>query len=381
MIRWLSSARLRVLWLVFAPAGLVLFGADCDAFSPLYLNVDAGDDAEAGNSNWSTIQDRCPVDDMLAISSKQRTHSGTYELNRLSNDIENCGSKLVGFNGPDGVFAFKLGGGERVHFDTKFIVGPGESAPPVDLGIYVMNLCDPTSCATRVERCPAGVGESLLWNNPTAGTFYFGFDSKAYDASVAPSVTVTVTYPRCGDNVLEPGETCDDGNTLDGDGCSSECLKELKDEGLGLTEVEPNNWYIGGNIAIVDPGNTVLLRGQIGGSCDLDFFLLNVPQGGAPRVTMLQDNGTECPSDAPEFTLEFNDPTGMVKLGAAPIPAKADGGGTNYCPVFDEYTFGLPALPKNRYVIELKPFNKGVGPKQPFKYMLRIEMLGPRDGG
>ena len=32
--------------------------------------------------------------------------------------------------------------------------------------------------------------------------------------------------PICGDHIIEPPETCDDGNTLDGDGCSSMCQIE-----------------------------------------------------------------------------------------------------------------------------------------------------------
>jgi len=34
------------------------------------------------------------------------------------------------------------------------------------------------------------------------------------------------TGPICGNNVIETGETCDDGNTADGDGCSSACQTE-----------------------------------------------------------------------------------------------------------------------------------------------------------
>lgn len=31
------------------------------------------------------------------------------------------------------------------------------------------------------------------------------------------------TVPRCGDGRLDAGEVCDDGNTIDGDGCSADC--------------------------------------------------------------------------------------------------------------------------------------------------------------
>ncbi len=33
----------------------------------------------------------------------------------------------------------------------------------------------------------------------------------------------TCTVPRCGDRILDGGEVCDDGNTVDGDGCSANC--------------------------------------------------------------------------------------------------------------------------------------------------------------
>ena len=35
-----------------------------------------------------------------------------------------------------------------------------------------------------------------------------------------------VKEPRCGDGHLDLGEGCDDGNTSGGDGCSAECTRE-----------------------------------------------------------------------------------------------------------------------------------------------------------
>ncbi len=37
--------------------------------------------------------------------------------------------------------------------------------------------------------------------------------------------------PYCGDGILDPGEECDDGNNVDGDGCSANCTLEGGGEG------------------------------------------------------------------------------------------------------------------------------------------------------
>ena len=39
-------------------------------------------------------------------------------------------------------------------------------------------------------------------------------------------------YELCGDNKIDPGEECDDGNTQDNDGCSSDCMNEKGDYGM-----------------------------------------------------------------------------------------------------------------------------------------------------
>lgn len=45
----------------------------------------------------------------------------------------------------------------------------------------------------------------------------------------------------CGDATLDEGETCDDGDLVDGDGCSATCMTELPDEaGCCSTEPDPS---------------------------------------------------------------------------------------------------------------------------------------------
>jgi cysteine-rich repeat protein len=41
----------------------------------------------------------------------------------------------------------------------------------------------------------------------------------------APTYTACVS--RCGDGLVAATEQCDDGNTVDGDGCSSDCRYEV----------------------------------------------------------------------------------------------------------------------------------------------------------
>jgi cysteine-rich repeat protein len=55
-------------------------------------------------------------------------------------------------------------------------------------------------------------------------------------------------FDDCGDGVLQPGEVCDDGNILDGDGCSHDCQS---DESCG-------NWIIDTAVGeVCDDGNTL----------------------------------------------------------------------------------------------------------------------------
>src|SRR5262249_1570801 len=67
--------------------------------------------------------------------------------------------------------------------------------------------------------------------------------------SGAPTITGTVTPPpnttvdgtlpacgECGNNVIDPGEVCDDGNNIDCDGCSADCKRHDNICGDGIKE-------------------------------------------------------------------------------------------------------------------------------------------------
>jgi len=57
--------------------------------------------------------------------------------------------------------------------------------------------------------------------------------------------------PECGNGIIEPGEQCDDGNTADGDGCSSQCEVETNQPAEVTVSANGNGTY---NYSVVDSG-------------------------------------------------------------------------------------------------------------------------------
>ena len=46
------------------------------------------------------------------------------------------------------------------------------------------------------------------------------------------AVCLPTKAPACGNAVLDPGEVCDDGNLVGGDGCRADCTRELCGDGV-----------------------------------------------------------------------------------------------------------------------------------------------------
>ncbi len=269
-----------------------------------------------GPSNWSAVADRCPVPDSNLLNSGVRRHEGTVALNSLADDMQACG-KLIGFDGPDGVIGVSLAAGEKLNITANL---RNASSVPIDIGVYLMGACNPANCVKRVDRCPAGRGETLDFVTDKPGNYYIGFDSKAYDkTTLQPLVDVRVTFPRCGDGVVDNGETCDAPGS---ETCTSDCLARLLPSDLGVPEVEPNNDYPTANHVAVSPGKPFFVSGNIGGGCDLDFFAVDVPEGGYfLHATMLTGTGAECPAGTPPMVLEFAQLNGSLELGDGIVPA------------------------------------------------------------
>ncbi|MFH1769200.1 MAG: DUF4215 domain-containing protein, partial [Parcubacteria group bacterium] len=114
-------------------------------------------------------------------------------------------------------------------------------------------------------------------DDPVCGDGVLGGHEQCDDGELNSDVNpdacrTTCILPACGDSVTDTGggETCDDGNFIDGDGCSSFCLIETEycgngivdgaescddgntDNGDGCSSVCELEWICGNNI--VDPG-------------------------------------------------------------------------------------------------------------------------------
>ena len=89
------------------------------------------------------------------------------------------------------------------------------------------------------ERKPKETPQAPSTGEPTTGG-----GGGAGDASSPGQCTEncdpTPRAPVCGDGSLDAGEQCDDGNTLDGDGCSSTCRIEARPQPPAMVVVPPH---------------------------------------------------------------------------------------------------------------------------------------------
>ena len=103
--------------------------------------------------------------------------------------------------GPDKAF----GGGNDYHPD---LLGLPVSCPGV-------TVPGGSACAQQI-RTVADFADCLVCMNE--------YKVLCADAAAGPGSLPAICNPNCGNGVINAGETCDDGNVIDGDGCSSTCV-------------------------------------------------------------------------------------------------------------------------------------------------------------
>jgi cysteine-rich repeat protein len=288
----------------------------------------------------------------------------------MSGDGCDSACQLEGAYCPEGEPNNTLGSATLI---TSCDGGYGEINPGTDLDYYEFSVTDAGS-SVRIEvvdiagtGCPTGFDSQLrLYNsgntqlgsddddgnvdcsliNPVTDTWatnlppgdYFVLVEELGNNAVSPPyvVLIDVLAPGCGDGVFQSanGEECDDGNLVDGDGCSNLC----EVEGNYCAEVESNDSLATANsldVAGCEDG----AAGQISAIGDADYFSVTVTAGSSIRVQTTNITGTGCPAGT-DTVIRLYSPSD-VELGSN------DQGGFPSCSLIDPsinpYAANLPA--------------------------------------
>lgn len=131
--------------------------------------------------------------------------------------------------------------------------GDGCSYPTVDEGVCATTVCVPAGCGNGVvesdageacddgnrisfdgcsadctssERCGDGIVDRALGEDCDCGDGGVAVEGCTQSNADVPGATCRsdCLLARCGDEIVDPAEACDDGNNLPGDGCRADCV-------------------------------------------------------------------------------------------------------------------------------------------------------------
>jgi len=161
-------------------------------------------------------------------------------------------------------------------------------------------------------------GSGLLSAAVTGGQpVYLVLEGASEGDEGAFELAVELREPACGDYRLDPGESCDDGNVLTGDGCDASCHLESSETG-------PNNTAASAE-AFRSP-----FFGEISQINDGDYMAVSVTEPLATLTAFTTDfGGGQCASGALDSMLSLKATDGMTTLVAD------DDGGDGFCSRID----------------------------------------------
>ncbi len=133
---------------------------------------------------------------------------------------------------------------------------------------------------------PPGVTTDFTFNN-TLDADTFVFTAKFLDGSTASSTCSTHNTQGCGDGALQTGEECDDGNTNNGDGCASGCTLEANYTCTGSPSV-----------CTATPGNPICGDGKIQANSQEVCDDGNTNNGDGCSSACAVESGYNCVADA-----------------------------------------------------------------------------------
>jgi cysteine-rich repeat protein len=163
-----------------------------------------------------------------------------------------------------------------------------------------------------------GVGSCSLINPATdafahvqAGTYYVSVEDYLNNGTIsAYTLNVTLLGVGCGNGVLEAGETCDDSNGTNGDGCSATCSFE----GLNEDEAGGNNTFNGAGVLTAT--TDIVYQGSLDPATDFDFYAVTVPQGFHLDVSVTVNSFDSCAANPePRGQLQLLGTNGTTVLG------------------------------------------------------------------
>jgi cysteine-rich repeat protein len=258
--------------------------------------------------------------------------------------------------GDEDVFAFTnpLTGPVQVRFDIwNLAVGKGFGVPcaaTINPGLNIRNAAG-TVLLNNDDRNGATDRCSGLTFTMTAGQTVYAHVVDESDNTAIASYVLDVTYAPviCGDTIVGPTEQCDDGNAMDGDGCSATCQWELicgngmvqageqcddansaNNDGCSstcmienqVTEGEPNNNGSDADANTVQISGNAFVAGAITPAGDVDRYKVTVATATTVRFETFTAWG-----DCSTATLDLR----LFDSGGSPIVSDLAGSGINEC--------------------------------------------------
>ncbi|APR87157.1 Multiple EGF-like-domain protein 3 precursor [Minicystis rosea] len=169
------------------------------------------------------------------------------------------------------------------------------------------------------------------------GTYYVEVSrSTAGDPTFPYLLQIDVALAVCGNGIREASENCDDGNTVNGDGCSSTCKYEQ------VHETEPNDTCgatANGPVAL--PPNA-LLAGTSASTSDHDWFAITIPNYADLQLQTFD-------ADGPGYCDTIDTEVRLYNSSCTALGAADDQGGINSCSLLD------PTLPTQAFMRHLAP--------------------------
>lgn len=257
--------------------------------------------------------------------------------------------------GLEGFFRVAMQAGERWHFHFRH-------TGDIDPALYLLSTCDVRSCqpSQAIDNCGSGADEHLSVEPTTSGDYFVVLDAVG-NTSLAG--TLQVIHPTCGNGRAEHSETCDDGNTADGDDCDSQCRQELHS---GANELEVNDDAFGANHLLFDDGSTMAITGRIASVCESDWFAIDVAAGQSLRAELLQASLLACDTTRPaNIELSLVMANGQTVRGVG----SERSGCASIDPDVDAFATSLPA---GRYYLRVYARNDEI--ERPFDYGLRVTL-------